>query len=40
MSPIFGDVPVDSADLTGMFGWPAADGTRVVLAGTCRRGSR
>jgi len=32
MNPIFGDVPVNSADLTGIFGWPTNDGKNVILA--------
>ena len=32
MNPIFGDVPVNSADLTGIFGWPTNDGEHVIFA--------
>src|SRR5688572_9417565 len=32
MNPIFGNVPVNSADLTGIFGWPTNDGNHLIVA--------
>lgn len=32
MNPILGNVPVNSADLTGIFGWPTNDGGRIIFA--------